>query len=66
MADLPAGKSGASALDVARQAARAAAEIMLAAYYSAGTGRRVSLPFQPKGVKRPVDLWKNPPAGLCG
>ncbi|MCH7810121.1 MAG: inositol monophosphatase, partial [Chloroflexi bacterium] len=32
MADLPAAKSGASALDVARRAARAAAEIMLAAY----------------------------------
>ncbi|MBZ0251851.1 MAG: Gfo/Idh/MocA family oxidoreductase, partial [Candidatus Methylomirabilis sp.] len=35
-------------------------EIMLAAYQSAGTGRKVSLPFRPKGVKRPVDLWKKP------
>lgn len=39
-------------------------EVMLAAYYSAGTGRKVALPFAPEGVKRPVDLWKNPPEGL--
>ncbi|MCA9771087.1 MAG: Gfo/Idh/MocA family oxidoreductase [Myxococcales bacterium] len=35
-------------------------EIMLAAYQCAGTGRKVDLPFRPKGVRRPVDLWKNP------
>ena len=35
-------------------------EIMLAAYHSAGTGQKVTLPFRPKGVERPVDLWLNP------
>ena len=35
-------------------------EFMLAAYESAGTGRKVSLPFRPAGVARPVDLWKRP------
>ena len=39
-------------------------EIMLAAYHSAGTGRRVTLPFRPKGVKYPVDLWLGGVAGL--
>lgn len=32
-------------------------EIMLAAYESAGTGRRIELPFMPKGYKRPIDLF---------
>jgi predicted dehydrogenase len=35
-------------------------EIMLAAYHSAGTGQKVTLPFRPKGIERPVDLWLNP------
>jgi predicted dehydrogenase len=35
-------------------------EIMLAAYHSAGTGRRVPFPFRPTGVERPVDLWLKP------
>lgn len=34
-------------------------EIMLAAYHSAGTGKRVELPFRPD-VEFPVDLWLNP------
>ncbi len=34
-------------------------EIMLAAYHSAGTGKRVELPFRPD-VPVPVDLWLNP------
>lgn len=32
-------------------------EISYAAYESAATGKRVELPFQPKGVERAVDLW---------
>jgi myo-inositol 2-dehydrogenase/D-chiro-inositol 1-dehydrogenase len=40
--------------------AEAVLEIMLAAYHSAGTGRRVELPFRPAGVARPVDLWLTP------
>jgi myo-inositol 2-dehydrogenase / D-chiro-inositol 1-dehydrogenase len=35
-------------------------EIMLAAYHSAGTGQKVTLPFRPKGIERPVDLWLDP------
>jgi myo-inositol 2-dehydrogenase/D-chiro-inositol 1-dehydrogenase len=37
---------------------RAVLEIMLAAYESAGTGRKISLPFSPK-VEKPIDLWLN-------
>ncbi|HZT19063.1 MAG TPA: Gfo/Idh/MocA family oxidoreductase [Dongiaceae bacterium] len=33
-------------------------EVMLAAYASAGQGRKVALPFRPRGVRRPVDLWR--------
>lgn len=39
-------------------------EIMLAAYHSAFTGRKVSLPFRPKNITHPVDLWTSPPASL--
>ena len=28
-----------------------------AGYASAGKGEKVSLPFQPAGVKKPIDLW---------
>src|SRR5258705_5001767 len=35
---------------------RAVLEIMYAAYQSARTGQKVSLPFSPK-VKKPIDLW---------
>jgi predicted dehydrogenase len=36
---------------------RAVLELIYAAYASAGTGTKIELPFQPKGVKKPVDLW---------
>jgi len=36
---------------------RAILEIILAAYHSAGTGQKVTLPFQPGGISRPIDLW---------
>jgi myo-inositol 2-dehydrogenase/D-chiro-inositol 1-dehydrogenase len=39
---------------------RAVLEMMLAAYASAGEGRKVTLPFRPKGVRRPIDLWRHP------
>jgi myo-inositol 2-dehydrogenase / D-chiro-inositol 1-dehydrogenase len=32
-------------------------EVLYAAYESAGSGRKVQLPFRPAGVKRPIDLW---------
>jgi predicted dehydrogenase len=35
---------------------RAVLELIYAAYASAGTGRKIELPFQAK-VSRPVDLW---------
>jgi predicted dehydrogenase len=35
-------------------------EVLLAGYQSAGAGRKVELPFRPKGVKKPIDLWWKP------
>jgi len=39
---------------------RVVQEVLYAAYASAGQGRKVMLPFRPKGVQKPIDLWKNP------
>ena len=39
---------------------RVVQEVLYAAYASAGQGRKIALPFRPKGVKKPIDLWKNP------
>jgi predicted dehydrogenase len=36
-------------------------EILCAAYASAREGRRVELPFRPRGVERAVDLWLGEP-----
>ena len=36
---------------------RVVQEILYAAYQSAGTGRKVALPFRPRGVEKPIDLW---------
>jgi predicted dehydrogenase len=36
---------------------RAVLEVLLAGYASAGEGRKVALPFRPKAVARPADLW---------
>ncbi|HEY3359433.1 MAG TPA: Gfo/Idh/MocA family oxidoreductase [Polyangia bacterium] len=52
-------RSGATPRESIEDAA-AVLEIMLAAYHSAGTGRRVALPFRPRDVERPVDLWLAP------
>ena len=35
-------------------------EVLYAAYASAGLGRKVALPFRPKGIARPIDLWRTP------
>jgi myo-inositol 2-dehydrogenase / D-chiro-inositol 1-dehydrogenase len=40
---------------------RVVQEALLAGYQSAGLGAKVALPFRPKGVKRPIDLWLNAP-----
>ena len=36
---------------------RAVLEIIYAAYASAGSGKKIELPFHPK-VDRPIDLWR--------
>jgi len=35
-------------------------EALYAAYASAGQGRKIMLPFRPKGIAKPIDLWKAP------
>jgi predicted dehydrogenase len=40
---------------------RVVQEVLYAGYESARTGRKVDLPFRPMGVKKPIDLWWNPP-----
>jgi hypothetical protein len=36
-------------------------EVLFAAYQSAGSGKKVEMPFnQAYGVKKPIDLWFNP------
>ena len=34
-------------------------EAIYAAYASAGSGRSIALPFRPRGVKAPIDLWRS-------
>jgi predicted dehydrogenase len=34
-------------------------EVLYAGYQSAATGSKVTLPFQPVGIKKPIDLWLN-------
>jgi myo-inositol 2-dehydrogenase / D-chiro-inositol 1-dehydrogenase len=36
---------------------RVVQQVLLAGYQSAGTGSTVHMPFQPRNVKRPIDLW---------
>ena len=42
------------------EAGRTVMEILYAAYASAGLGRKISLPFRPRGIAKPIDLWKKP------
>jgi len=35
-------------------------EVLYAGYHSAGIGQKVKLPFRPKDVKLPIELWLNP------
>jgi predicted dehydrogenase len=39
---------------------RVVQEVLYAAYASAGLGRKVTLPFRPTGIAKPIDLWKQP------
>ena len=36
---------------------RVVEEVLYAGYQSAGTGGKIKLPFRPKGVKIPIELW---------
>ncbi len=38
---------------------RVVQEVLYAGYQSAGTGRKVELPFRPEGVRTPIELWLN-------
>ena len=40
---------------------RVVQEVLYAGYESAHRGTKVELPFQPAGVKRPIDLWRYGP-----
>jgi predicted dehydrogenase len=39
---------------------RVVQEVLYAAYASAGLGRKIDMPFRPRGIAKPIDLWKNP------
>ena len=39
---------------------RVVQEVLYAAYASAGLGRKITLPFRPRGIPKPIDLWKKP------
>jgi myo-inositol 2-dehydrogenase/D-chiro-inositol 1-dehydrogenase len=39
---------------------RVVQEVLYAAYASAGLGLKIQLPFRPKGITKPIDLWKKP------
>ena len=35
-------------------------EVLCAGYQSAGAGKKIALPFKPKDVRKPIDLWFKP------
>ncbi len=39
------------------QDGRVVMEALYAGYASAGQGRKIELPFQPSGIRKPIDLW---------
>jgi hypothetical protein len=34
--------------------------VLYAAYASAGLGQKIALPFRPRGIAKPIDLWTQP------
>ena len=38
---------------------RAVLEVLFAAYASAGSGKKIEMPFDASGVGKPIDLWKS-------
>jgi len=43
---------------------RVVQEVLYAGYHSAGLRRKVSLPFRPAGITRPIALWHSPRSDL--
>ena len=39
---------------------RVVQEVLYAAYASAGLGRKITFPFRPTGIAKPIDLWLHP------
>lgn len=39
---------------------RVVQEVLVAAYASAGAGRKIEMPYRPKDIALPIDLWKTP------
>ena len=39
---------------------RVVQQVLYAAYASAGLGQKIQMPFTPKGIAKPIDLWKKP------
>ena len=39
---------------------RVVQQVLYAAYASAGLGQKIMMPFAPKGINKPIDLWKQP------
>jgi hypothetical protein len=34
--------------------------VLYAAHASAGLGRKITLPYRPAGIAKPIDLWLHP------
>jgi predicted dehydrogenase len=39
---------------------RVVQEVLYAGYHSVGNGKKIDLPFRPKGIKTPIQLWLKP------
>ena len=39
---------------------RVVQEVLYAGYASAGLGRKITMPFRPAGIGKPIDCWKRP------
>lgn len=51
---------GLEMLDATGEDGLAVMEALYAGYASAGQGRKITLPFRPAGIRRPIELWHNP------
>jgi hypothetical protein len=53
-------RAGEGVADCHGEDGRFVQQVLFAAYQSMGAGRRVDMPFDAYGVKKPIDLWFNP------